>query len=90
MPNKKPNNTQKHDTDAYTKALEQLFASKYINKRKLYTANLLRGIAFGFGSLLGATVGVLLLLWLLSLFGHLPIVGKLTETIRHSIQSYRR
>jgi Fe2+ transport system protein B len=70
-----------------TKALEVLFASNYINKRKLYLANFLRGIFFGVGSVLGATVVVVILLGILSLFEEIPLIGPVADKFTESINN---
>ncbi len=50
-----------------------------------YRAAFLRGVVGGFGGVIGATILVALLLWLLSFFHSLPIVGDFVETIRNTI-----
>jgi len=50
------------DTKAAAQALKVLLASGYVNKKKLYIENFVRGIFFSLGSVLGATVVVALLL----------------------------
>lgn len=69
--------------------LEDLFEDYYKNRHKLYQMNLVRGIFFGFGSVIGGTIMIALLLWFLSLFNQLPFVGNFVRTITHSIESAR-
>lgn len=57
------------------------------NRTALYRASFLKGIVGGLGGVIGATVGVALLIWLLSLFGQIPFVGHFVDSIRHTIQS---
>lgn len=57
------------------------------NRTALYRASFIKGVAGGLGGVVGATVGVALLLWLLSLFGQIPIVGHFVETVRHTIEN---
>lgn len=83
---KKDKEVLKRNHDEIAKALEILFATKYIDKKKLYFSNFLRGIAFSAGGIIGATLVVALLIWLLSLFGHIPLVGPLFENTRDTIQ----
>lgn len=75
------------DTKAAVQALEYLLAAGYVNKKRLYIENFLRGIFFSFGSILGATVLIALLLWLLSLFDTAPFVGDIIKNIQDSIKS---
>lgn len=72
--------------DQLTKALEVLFASEYIDKRKLYFNNFVRGITFGAGGVIGATVVVGLLVWILSIFDTLPLIGPLFDDTKQTIE----
>lgn len=76
----------KRNHDDIAKALEILFASGYINKKKLYLNNFLRGIAFSAGGVIGATLVIGILIWILSVFDNIPVVGPLFEGTRESIQ----
>lgn len=68
------------------KALEVLFASEYINHHKLYVHNFIRGIVFGAGGVVGATVLIGLVVWILSLFDQAPLIGPFIENTKESIQ----
>lgn len=68
--------------------LEQLFEDHYEHRWNIYKVNFFRGIAFGLGSVLGATVVVALLLWVLSWFVDLPFLGHLFHDTRETIQSH--
>lgn len=67
--------------------LEDLFEDYYAQRFKVYKMNFVRGIVFGFGSVIGGTLMIAALLWLLSFFNELPFIGHFTQTIQHSIQS---
>ena len=67
--------------------LESLFEDYYANRSKVYKMNFVRGIVFGFGSVIGGTLMIALLLWLLSFFNEIPLIGKFTQTIQHSIET---
>jgi hypothetical protein len=68
------------------KLVELMTQAEYVSKRQLYIQNFIRGIFFGFGSLLGATVLIALLLWVLSLFEVVPLLGPVIESTRESLQ----
>ncbi len=57
------------------------------NRAALYRTNFLKGVVSGLGGIVGATLGIAALLWLLSLFGQVPIVGHFVDTVRHTLQS---
>lgn len=71
------------------RALEVLFASKFIDKKSLYFHNFLRGVALGAGSVLGATVVIGILLWILSLFDTVPLIGPVIENTQDTIRENR-
>ncbi len=54
---------------AQSDLLEQLFNDHYKYRWRVYKMNFVRGVFFGFGSVLGATIVVSLLIWTLSFFG---------------------
>lgn len=66
--------------------LEQLFDDHYKYRWKVYQVNFFRGIFFGFGSVIGATILVGLAIWILSLFTDLPVVGNFFERSQTSIE----
>jgi len=87
--NKKQSSHKKPDIDtqAAIEALEYLFAAGYVNKKRLYFANFMRGIFFSVGSILGATVVIALLLWILSLFGNIPLIGDFMRSLESTINA---
>jgi len=48
--------------------IEELFHDFHRNRAQVYQMNFIRGIFFGFGSVLGGTLLVALLIWLLGAF----------------------
>jgi hypothetical protein len=67
------------------KALEKLLAANTISKKHLYAQNFLRGFVFSIGGILGATVGVAMLLWFLSLFQEVPLLGDFIRNVEQTI-----
>lgn len=76
-----------HQADEAAKALEALFAAGYVDKHKLYMANFVRGIFFSVGSIVGATIIIALLLWILSLFDQVPIIGPFFDSLKDTVQN---
>ena len=52
--------------------LEELFYDIYPNRWEIYRVNFFRGISFGFGSAIGATVLVVIAAMILNLFVNIP------------------
>jgi hypothetical protein len=67
--------------------LEDLFYDFHSSRRQVYGMNFVRGIFFGVGSVLGGTLVIALVLWLLSLLVDLPGgVGDFIEYIINTVQ----
>ena len=70
--------------------LEELFNDFNRNRHEIYKINFFRGIFFGFGSLLGGTMLIVLLVWVLNLTGQLvPSVAGFIDQI-HNVMQYGR
>lgn len=61
-----------NENGARVAVIEDLFYDFHRNRRQVYLMNFVRGIFFGFGSVLGATVLIALALGLLNLFTDVP------------------
>ncbi len=93
MPNKdNKNKKDNHDfikNEAYYKELgrsvDDYFEGLKLNQRKIYLVNFLRGVFFGFGTFLGGTVLVALMLWVLSYFDTVPFVGNFVDSVQNSV-----
>lgn len=73
-----------------TKEIEKhLTAGANMRKRDIMIANFLGGIAWGLGTVLGATVIVALLLALLRGLGYIPVIGDLVTDVRENINFKR-
>lgn len=83
---KQEDETLRRNHDDVAKALEILFATDYIDKKKLYVSNFIRGMVFSAGGIIGATLVIAVLIWVLSLFDNIPVVGPLFENTRETIQ----
>lgn len=75
------------DTKAAVQALEYLLTAGYVSKRRLYIANFMRGIFFGLGSVLGATVLIGAIIWILSFYSDIPFIGDIVVAVRESINA---
>lgn len=72
---------------ARRKVIEELFNDYYNDRRNIYRVNFFRGVFFGLGSVLGATVVVAFIVWLLSFLVGLPGIGNTIEQAQKSIES---
>lgn len=90
---KKTSNTQKEHTlskqeiEARKNILEELFNDFSTSKSRVFWTNFVRGIFFGFGSVLGGTVVIAIVLTILSTLSDIP--GGIGDSIDLFIESVR-
>lgn len=84
--NKKSKN-QTENYDELGKMLVNIYESGYINRNQAYKMSFLKGLVGGLGGVIGATIVVALLIWLLSLLNEVPLIGRLFENLRSTIES---
>lgn len=76
-----------NERGARESVLEDLFYDFNRSRVQIYKMNFVRGIFFGFGSVLGGTVIVALLIWLLSMLaGVFPPIGDFFNGIIESLR----
>lgn len=66
--------------------IEDLFYDFHRSRKQVYWMNFVRGIFFGLGSVLGGTVLIALVVWLLSFAVDWPWVGDTVEQVQDSLQ----
>lgn len=76
-----------NEKNARRNLIEELFYDFHSSRRQVYVMNFFRGLFFGFGSVLGATLLVALLIWVLGLFGGIfpplaDFINNLTDTVQ--------
>lgn len=85
---KKPNKAkQKLESSARRSMYSEFWNDVYGQRLKVYHVNFVRGIFFGLGSAIGATVVIALLATVLSWLVGLPGVGEISQAIRDSIDA---
>jgi hypothetical protein len=73
--------------EALGRQLETFYDALNPDRKALYRTNFIKGIFGGLGGIVGATVGIAALLWLLSLFGQIPIIGHFVDAVKHTLQN---
>lgn len=59
------------------------------DKASLYKTAFIKGIFSGLGGVVGATIIVVILLWVLSLLSEVPLLGRLFENLPNTVESAR-
>jgi hypothetical protein len=70
--------------------IEELFNDFNRSRTQVYRMNFVRGIFFGLGSVIGGTIVVALLVWMLSLFVSIPGLGDSVKQIQHTLESTKK
>lgn len=67
--------------------IEDMFNDMYDDRRNIYVMNFFRGIFLGLGTAIGGTIVVGLIIWSLSLFVNLPVIGERAEKVQSTLQT---
>lgn len=67
------------------RAFSSVLEAGYVDHHRVYLINFIRGIFFGLGAALGGSFVVACLIWILTLFSEVPLVGDLFDLVRDSI-----
>ena len=75
----KKNNVTAEDYEKLGRSVESALINDYLdllgNTKRQIKSSLIRGIASGFGAVVGGTVVVALVVWVLHLLGGVPFIG---------------
>lgn len=86
MKNSSKNKPRPIDYERFGRYMADVYETGYISKRRIYTMSFIKGILAGFGGVIGATILVALLLWLLSLLNEVPFLSDVVENIEATLQ----
>lgn len=67
--------------------LVNIYESGYINRNQTYKMSFLKGLVSGLGSVIGATLVVAILIWVLSILSEAPLVDSLFKNIKGTIEN---
>lgn len=76
---------RENELGARRAVLEDLFYDFHSSRKQVYTMNFVRGIFFGLGSVLGGTLVIALVVWLLSWLTDIP--GGFGEFIQYVVDT---
>lgn len=77
-----------NERGARASLIEELFYDLNRSRSQVYVMNFVRGILFGAGSVIGGTVVIALLIWVLSLLGNvIPPLGDFFEGVSNTLDT---
>jgi hypothetical protein len=80
-----------NENGARKAVIEDLFYDFHRSKKEIYYMNFVRGVFFGIGSILGGTIFIALILWLLSFLVDIPGgVGDFIQYIVDTVHQSRK
>jgi hypothetical protein len=72
------------------KMLVNIYETGYIDRNQAYKMTFLKGVLSGVGGVIGATVVVGLLVWVLSLFHYVPLLNRITDNVQDTVKSSQK
>ncbi len=66
--------------------LRDFYEHGYINKKQAVFYSFMKGVAGGAGAFVGGTLVIALVVWMLSLFDQVPLVGRVFEALQKALQ----
>jgi hypothetical protein len=69
------------------KMLTNLYEMGYTDRKQFYKMTFIKGVLSGVGGVIGATVVVALLLWVLSLFEYVPLLNRISDNVQETVKS---
>ena len=77
-----------NENGARKAVIEDLFYDFHRSRKQIYVMNFIRGVTFGLGSVLGGTVVIALIVWILSLLVDIPGgIGDFIQNIVNTVQT---
>ncbi len=81
--------TQQKRDEQLGQMLVNIYETGYLDRNTAYKQTFIKGMLAGLGGVIGATIVVGLLLWILTFFNNIPLVGRLTENAHQTIQQQK-
>lgn len=76
-----------NERGARASVIEELFYDFNRSRVEIYKMNFVRGIFFGLGSVLGGTIVIALVVWVLGFFVSIPLIGPTLQQAQDKIQT---
>lgn len=88
MAAKKPKTPKEYEQ--LGRVVANIYETGYLDRNQTYKMSFVKGLLGGVGGVIGATIVIGLVLWFLSLFKQIPVVGPFVNTVRHTVQESKQ
>jgi uncharacterized membrane protein YfcA len=77
------------DYEHLGRMLVSIYETGYLDRMQSYKNSFFKGILSGLGGVIGATIVVALLLWVLSFFKEVPLLNRVVPKVQNTLQQTR-
>ncbi len=83
----KPKQLKKNQYEDLGRIVASVYETGYLDAAKTYKMSFIKGLFSGLGGVIGATLLLALIIWILTLLDDVPLIGRLFENLENTINS---
>ena len=82
-----PKPKSKEDYEQLGRMLSNIYELGYVDHKQTLKMSFVKGLLGGLGGVIGATIVVALLIWVLSFFQNVPFVDRVYDNVRDTVDT---
>jgi hypothetical protein len=87
MPKSQKTNKTPREYEELGRMVASIYETGYLDTKRSLKNSFIKGVVSGLGGVIGATIVVALLLWVLSLFSQVPLVDRFVRPIQNTVET---